>query len=89
MKYEEEIEEEKEEQEPIRYLRNTFEEEYTREIESLIQNTASSLTNLFSTEFEIQYRNDLSNNLTSLLDPSNNLFLLETLFSMPPSNFRY
>ena len=78
--------EEVEEEEPVQPLRNTFEQEYTREMENLIQNTANSLTNLFSTEFEIQYRNDLSNNL---FDPSNNVFLLETFFSIPPGNFRY
>jgi uncharacterized Zn finger protein (UPF0148 family) len=84
-----EEEEEKEEEEPIQPLRNTFEQEYTREMENLIQNTASSLTNLFSREFEIQYGNDVSNNITSLFDPSNNVFLLETFFSIPPGNFRY
>lgn len=78
--------EEVEEEEAVQPLRNTFEEEYTREIENLIQNTANSLTNLFSTEFEIQYRSDLSNNL---LDPSNNIFLFETIFSIPPGNFRF
>jgi uncharacterized Zn finger protein (UPF0148 family) len=86
---EEEKEEEKQEEDPLRNTFGHFEQEYTREIENLLQNTANSLTNLFSREFEIQYRNDVSNNITSLFDPSNNVFLFETLFSIPPGNFRY
>jgi hypothetical protein len=85
-KEEEEGEEEKQEEDPLRNTFGHFEQEYTREIENLLQNTANSLTNLFSTEFEIQYRNDFSNNL---FDPSNNVFLFETLFSIPPGNFRF
>ena len=83
------LEEEEKEEEPIRNTLEHLEQEYTREIENLLQNTANSLTNLFSTEFEIQYRTDLSNNPTRLLDPSNNVFLFETLFSIPPGNFRF
>jgi uncharacterized Zn finger protein (UPF0148 family) len=88
-KQEEEGEEEKQEEDPLRNTFGHFEQEYTREIENLLQNTASSLTNLFSREFEIQYGNDVSNNITSLFDPSNNVFLFETLFSIPPGNFRF
>lgn len=63
----------------------------TEEIENLIQTVVDNLSNVLINDITgSQNRTDLSNNLLNyhFADSSNNLFILETLFSLP-RDFRY
>lgn len=76
----------------VRRTSNLFDTlDNTQEIENLLQTAVDSLSNvLINGSTDPQNRRDLSNNSvnSTFFDSSNNLFILETLFSLP-RDFRY